>query len=158
MSKHAQERGIIIMSVIAPEEVKENPICPSWRQSAHRHCPLLVERSHLYYLENPQHPLRDGSHCFVFSGGDWVYHHPVQLYVQQQLCGRHEQETHPHHHDFRNQGVSVLLFSVPGKKHQHHLFTICHGVGGGGCAPPKIAIYTNIACSGLCLLPGCTVN
>lgn len=40
------------------------------------------------------------------AGGDRVHHHPVQLHVQQQLRGRHEQEAHPHHHHPGDQRVS----------------------------------------------------
>ncbi|XP_045884060.1 tumor protein p73 isoform X1 [Meles meles] len=32
------------------------------------------------------------------AGGDRIHHHPVQLHVQQQLCGGHEPAAHPHHH------------------------------------------------------------
>lgn len=41
-------------------------------------------------------------------GGDRIHHHPVQLHVQQQLCGGHEPAAHPHHHHTGDPGVSLL--------------------------------------------------
>lgn len=41
-----------------------------------------------------------------WAGGDRVHHYPVQLHVQQQLCGRNEQETHPHYHHPGDERVS----------------------------------------------------
>lgn len=42
------------------------------------------------------------------AGGDRIHDHPVQLHVQQQLCGRHEPAAHPHHHHAGDPGVSLL--------------------------------------------------
>lgn len=40
-------------------------------------------------------------------GGDGIHHHPVQLHVQQQLCGGHEPAAHPHYHHPGGPGVSL---------------------------------------------------
>lgn len=43
------------------------------------------------------------------SGGDGVYHHPVQLHVQQFLHGWHEPAPHPDHPDVGDGTVSIPL-------------------------------------------------
>lgn len=65
------------------------------------------------------------SPCFPCVGGDGIHHHPVQLHVQQQLCGGHEPATHPHHHHPGDPGVSLsarglggLVWRQEGKGHR----------------------------------------
>lgn len=109
MSKHEQEPRLIT-SVIKSEEAN-SAHCFEWRRRELTHCPLAV--GYCYCSFGLGFRFREiFGPLLTFPrvvGGHGVHHHPVQLHVQQQLCGRHEQETHPHHNHPGNQGVSLRV-------------------------------------------------
>lgn len=144
MFKHAQERGIIIMSVIAPEEVKEKPVCPTWHQSTHRHCPLLVEWSHLLYCPETPPPSIHWVMGVVVCVFRWGLSLPPSCTT---LCA-----TAAVWAAWTGDPSSSSWLWKPGSKCTSHFSAwqkmptaSVHNLslGGGGCAPPKFAVYTN---------------